>query len=115
MHELSIAMSIVEAVSEEASHHGSVTVSAVHVRVGPLSGVVVEALESAFELAREGSVVAEAALVVESVPLVGHCERCGDARSVRSIQARCCDVCETPIRRIVSGEELQITAMEIKT
>ena len=53
MHELSIALSLLDLVEEEAERRG-VRVAAVHVRLGPLSGVVRDALVSAFELAREG-------------------------------------------------------------
>ncbi len=43
MHELSIAMSIVELAEEEAERR-SVQVNAVHLKLGALSGVVKEAL-----------------------------------------------------------------------
>ena len=39
MHELSIAMSVLEVVEEEAERRG-VTVSAVRLKVGPLAGVI---------------------------------------------------------------------------
>ena len=44
MHELSIAMSIVEMAEEESEKRGGLTVSAVHLKLGLLSGVVKEAL-----------------------------------------------------------------------
>ena len=43
MHELSIAMSIVELAEEEAERRG-VHINAVHLKLGALSGVVKEAL-----------------------------------------------------------------------
>jgi hydrogenase nickel incorporation protein HypA/HybF len=55
MHELSIALSIIDAACEEAERHAGARVVAVHLKLGPLSGVVKEALVSAYELAREGS------------------------------------------------------------
>src|SRR5690242_18465555 len=51
MHELSIAMSIVDMAQEEAERHGSAQVIAVHLRLGKLSGVVREALLSSYEMA----------------------------------------------------------------
>ena len=45
MHELSIALALVEMAAEEAERHGA-RVVAVHLRLGPLSGVVKEALLS---------------------------------------------------------------------
>src|SRR6202050_5864873 len=53
MHELSIAMSIVELAEEEAERR-SVQVNAVHLKLGALSGVAKEALLSCYELAFVG-------------------------------------------------------------
>ena len=53
MHELSIAMSILDVAGEEVEHHGGARVEAIHIRLGPLAGVVKEALLSAYELASE--------------------------------------------------------------
>lgn len=50
MHELSIAMGIVEAAMDEAQRRG-VQVSAVHLRLGALSGVVKDALLFSYEVA----------------------------------------------------------------
>ena len=71
MHELSIAMSIVEmAQEEEAAKHGGVQVTAIHLKLGALSGVVKEALVSAYEMAREDTPLQGAALVIEEVPVM---------------------------------------------
>ena len=50
MHELSIAMGIVDAAMEESQRRG-VQVSAVHLRLGALSGVVKAALMFSYEIA----------------------------------------------------------------
>jgi hypothetical protein len=52
MHELSIAMSIVEMAEEEAERRGA-HVAAVYLKLGALSGVVKEALLSSYEMACE--------------------------------------------------------------
>jgi hydrogenase nickel incorporation protein HypA/HybF len=65
MHELSIAASIVEIASEEASRRGC-RVEAVHLRLGALSGVVREALEFSWELACGETPVAGARLEIET-------------------------------------------------
>jgi len=51
MHELSIAMSIVDLAQEEADRRGGVQIKAVHLRLGLLSGVVKDALLSSYEMA----------------------------------------------------------------
>jgi hydrogenase nickel incorporation protein HypA/HybF len=67
LHELSIAMSLVDAVCEELPRLGNrVTLLSVRVRLGPLSGVVAEALQFAFDVAAEGSPIAGARLEIEA-------------------------------------------------
>jgi hydrogenase nickel incorporation protein HypA/HybF len=67
MHELSIAMSIVEIASEEAQRQGCARVEAVHLKLGTLSGVVKEALLFSWDLASDGSPIAGAKLAIEEV------------------------------------------------
>jgi hydrogenase nickel incorporation protein HypA/HybF len=57
MHELSIAMSIVELAEEEAEQRG-VQIEAVHLKLGALVGIVKEALLSCYEMACENTPLA---------------------------------------------------------
>jgi hydrogenase nickel incorporation protein HypA/HybF len=112
MHELSIALSIVDVAAEEAARRG-VKVAAVHLRLGPLSGVVKEALLSAWELAREGTALEGAGLKVEETPLLAKCPKCETTRPVVSVQWLCCAECGTPTPEVVSGRELEVAALEV--
>lgn len=113
MHELSIALAILDVVAEQAGRcDGRVT--AVHLKLGPLSGVVREALASAYDLARESSACPGASLVIEEVPVVAYCGGCQTERQVASIQEIRCSVCGQPTPRIVSGRELEVTALEVE-
>lgn len=114
MHELSIALSILDIAADEADRHGGALIEAIHVRVGPLAGVVKEALLSAFELAREGTPFAESRLVIEESPLVIFCTTCQSEQPAESVQAMRCALCHTPAAQLVSGQELIVTAMEIE-
>lgn len=112
MHELSIAVSILEAAEEERKRHGG-NVSAIHLRLGPLAGVVKEALESAFEMAREQSSMPQAILNIEDVAIAMRCPTCDTEREVVSMQEMRCAVCGTPARQIIRGRELEIAALEL--
>lgn len=68
MHELSIAMSILESVQEEVEQRGCGSVEAIHLRVGELSGVVPDALSFAYEVAVQETPFARSRLVIEAVP-----------------------------------------------
>ncbi len=65
MHDLSIAMNIVEIAEEELARHGGLRVRAVYVQVGSLACVAKEALSFSFGLACEGTVAEGSRLIVE--------------------------------------------------
>lgn len=113
MHELSIALSILDVSAEEAERQGG-RVVAIHLRLGPLAGVVKESLLSAYDLAREGTSLAQAALVIEDVPLVVHCPACAAERTLASIQELFCPTCGTPTPEVVGGRELEVVALELE-
>jgi len=115
VHELSIAMGIIDVAAEELDRHGGGTVVAVYLKVGALSGVVKSALQSAFELAREGSLLERSSLLIEDVPVTVFCAECRCERPVESLQDMCCQACGTHGANIVAGRELEIVAMEIES
>jgi hydrogenase nickel incorporation protein HypA/HybF len=114
MHELSIALSILDLAAEEAARRGGVQVHGIHLRLGPLSGVVKEALLSAYEIARESFPLGDAQLVIEETPLLAHCPTCATTKPVVSPQLLCCAECGTPAPQLVSGRELEVVALEIQ-
>jgi len=113
MHELSIALNILDLVTEEAERHEG-RVVAVHLKLGPLSGVVKEALLSAYQLAQEGPSLQQARLVIEEVQLAAYCPACACEQTLPSVQELCCPVCGTPTPEVVSGRELEVVALEIE-
>jgi hydrogenase nickel incorporation protein HypA/HybF len=113
MHELSIALSLLDVAALEAQRHGCVEVMAIHLKLGPLSGVAPQALLSAYDLAREGGPLKEARLVIEEAPVLAHCPTCQTTRAVVSVQNLACAECGTPTPQLVSGRELEIVALEI--
>jgi hydrogenase nickel incorporation protein HypA/HybF len=65
MHELSIALNIVEIAQEELTRQGGERVCAVYLEVGPLAGVAKEALLFSFGLASEGTPIEGSKLIIE--------------------------------------------------
>jgi hydrogenase nickel incorporation protein HypA/HybF len=112
VHELSIAMGILEVAEEEAARRRA-RVVAVHLKLGLLSGVVPGALRSAFELARESTPLAGAELVIEEVPVAAYCPACAAERVV-AFPHLSCPVCGAPTPDVVRGRELEVTALEVE-
>ncbi len=112
MHELSIALSILEAAQEEAERRHC-NVEAIHLKVGALSGVVPEALLSAYELAREQTEFETCRLVIEEVPVTGYCPACGAERVAQSANWLRCAECGGTLAEVRQGRELELCALEI--
>jgi len=114
MHELSIAVSIVELAEEESAQRGNAHINAVYLKLGVLAGVVKDALLSSWELACEGSSVAGARLVVEEIPATVYCPVCLGPRSLPSTQWFACSECGNPVSQVLQGRELEVAALEIQ-
>ncbi|MBV9760446.1 MAG: hydrogenase maturation nickel metallochaperone HypA [Acidobacteriaceae bacterium] len=61
-------MSIIEIAEEESEKRDNAAVEAIYLKLGEMSGVVKEALSSAFELAVEQSAFPNCRLVIEEIP-----------------------------------------------
>src|SRR5262245_45744319 len=110
MHELSIALSLLDAAEEGARGHDG-RVAAIHLKLGLNSGVVREALTLAYEMAREGTPFEHTELLVEEVAAIGYCPACAADQFLTSLLI--CPVCGGPTSELRSGRELEVVALEI--
>lgn len=115
MHELSIALSIVEGAEEEVQRQGGGRVCAVHLKLGPLSGVVREALLFSYELACEGTSLEGSNLIIEEIPIRIFCQTCRLDGDPVSRQCLHCARCGATACRVVHGDELELAALELLT
>ncbi len=113
MHELSIALSIVEGAGEEAAKYKNAKIEAVHFKLGRLSGVVKDALLFSWTIACQGTPLENSRLEIEEIPVVVFCEICSENRKLSAINNFVCPICNSPVSNVVSGRELQVTALEI--
>jgi hydrogenase nickel incorporation protein HypA/HybF len=108
MHELSIALALVEQAQSLAERIACITVS-----VGELSGVNPEALELAFPVAAENSMAAGARLIIETVAARARCRACG-RESSPGFPFPACGHCGSPDLEISAGQELLIKTLELE-
>jgi hydrogenase nickel incorporation protein HypA/HybF len=106
MHELSLAVSLVEIASEEVERHDGRGVSRIFLKVGQLSGVVKEALLFSFEIAANGTPLENAVLEIEDVPVVIYCSECCSEQTLHTIHLFRCPVCNAVVTDVRSGREL---------
>lgn len=115
MHELSVAMRLVDVACEQLTQlPDGARVRTLHVRLGPLSGVVAEALRFSFPLAAAGSPIEGARLEIETAPVIAWCDHCQRDQVLTSVQSMACPACGTPTPRLQSGRELELRALEVE-
>ena len=113
MHELSIARSIVEIVTEEAQRHGCGKVAEVTLRIGRLAAVHEQALRYSFSLVVEDTPLAGASLAVIEVPVRIWCRVCEAEVELPGIQRLACPACGHVSGDIRAGRELEIESIQI--
>jgi hydrogenase nickel incorporation protein HypA/HybF len=111
MHELAIAESIV-AIGER--HAAGRRATRVEVHVGYLRQVVPTALEFAFELVAQGTVLEGAELAIVQVPVAGRCRSCG-AESRPEGFPLTCRACGGWDVAVTAGEELRVESLDLET
>lgn len=114
VHELSIALSLVETVEEAARRAEAERVTEVQLVIGALSGVVPEALEFAYEVAVQGTMLEGSRLAIERVPAAVFCDVCDAEREMPGIQSFLCPVCGATTPLVVRGKELEVRAIEVE-
>ncbi|MDH6627740.1 hydrogenase nickel incorporation protein HypA/HybF [Streptomyces sp. LBL] len=109
MHEMSVALAVVDQVAEAAARAGDVTaVRSVRLQVGELAGVVPDALAFSFELACAGTLLEGAELITEAVPGRARCTPCAHEWAVGMPPRLTCPECGGARTDLLTGRELQI-------
>jgi len=115
MHELSVALRIVEALDQEiATESDDLVVSTVAIQVGTLTGLVPEALLFSWAFATDGSILKGSKLHIQVVDAAGYCPQCQEEQTLTNLQSMRCTVCRTPIAQITGGNEMEILTVEVQ-
>lgn len=115
MHEQSIALSLVDVITERLieSNVADESVRAVSVEVGVLGAVIPAALKGAFVAATRGTGLARCELRIKPVDVSLWCNACGEERPARAIDDLACADCGGRDVRVVRGRELDLVSIEL--
>lgn len=114
MHELSIALNILEIAENTCREGGHGRIEIIRVRIGQASGVMTDALQFCFETARTGTAAEGAVLEIEEVPIGGSCRSCGGEFTADEKFVLQCPLCGGPDFSVTQGNELDIIDMEVE-
>jgi len=113
MHELSLAMALVEQVQRLCEAEQAPAVASIRLRIGVLAGVDREAFAFVFPLAAEGTCAEGAQLVFEQEAAEIVCEACGQKSAPARFFPRC-NACGSHRVRIVAGRDFRIVSVEVR-
>jgi hydrogenase nickel incorporation protein HypA/HybF len=111
MHEYSIVSSLLDRVQHEVTARNGIRVHRLWVRIGELSGVEIELLQTAYDLCRVSTVCEHAPMEVSRQDARWECPQCGTpvGRGMRLS----CDRCGRPAR-LVQGDEIMLDRIEME-
>jgi hydrogenase nickel incorporation protein HypA/HybF len=113
MHELSIAMNIVDLAVEEAGKAGASTISKVEVEIGTMAGVEQEALLFAWDSVIQGTIAVTAKLVIHTIQGEAVCLECDKTFPVQNLFSDC-PYCKGFRYRITRGKELRVSSLMVE-
>jgi len=113
MHELSIAISIVDLVLDQSSRAAANRVSEVELDIGTLSGIEYESLEFALVVAAKETVLEETLFRINRVQPIAECPACEHLYSPDGIYSQCPECNEQGIR-LIRGTELQVKSLLVE-
>ncbi|SFG08686.1 hydrogenase maturation nickel metallochaperone HypA/HybF [Pontibacter chinhatensis] len=110
MHEISIVRNVFDTLQETYPDKFE-RISKVQMEAGLLSNIQPILIQNAFEaLIVEEPGLADIELEVVQLPIIAHCEAC--EKDFEVVRHKFVCTCGTPSRKIVQGEELQISKVE---
>lgn len=113
MHELAITENLFEIIFEQIKKHQVKKILKVKVKVGELTAVIPDCLQFCFDTLKEGTILKEASLDIEMVPLKAKCKKCKKDFPVKEFHF-ICPFCKGKEIEIISGRELFIENLEVE-
>ncbi|NQV14383.1 hydrogenase maturation nickel metallochaperone HypA [bacterium] len=112
MHEMSIAMNIVDIACKEAQSEGASTISIIELDVGKLAGVMIDSLKFCYDSVCKNTLAEGSELVINEISGSGHCLDCATEFEIDSFMALCPN-CESYKVDINQGRELRLKAVTV--
>ncbi|MFW5657445.1 MAG: hydrogenase maturation nickel metallochaperone HypA [Bacteroidota bacterium] len=109
MHELSLAINIVEMAENLAREHHASSVSAIKLEVGEGAGVEMPALKTALQSACMNTLLQEASVEYIRTPIENTCTECGFAFASKDMYSLC-PKCGS-FAKVTGGKDLKILSI----
>lgn len=112
MHEMSIALNIIDLIKEEVKKNYASVVKEFEVEVGSVSGVEIEALKFALEIAVKDTFMEKTKQTITPVAATALCLECNKDFSLSWFYEPC-PFCNAINIKIIKGKELKIKSITV--
>lgn len=112
MHEMSIAVSIIDIVSNNLPKNKTGQLSEIEIEIGKLAGIEIDALAFALETAIASAGYKNAKAKLKIIDAVANCPNCKKSFEIESLYSKC-PACEKHNLKIISGQELSVKSITI--
>ena len=110
MHELSIAMSIVDLAAKQAAKHDADVIEEIELDIGCLSGIEMESFDFAWKQAVKRTILENATRRVNRIEGKAHCLECDTCFDMQHLYDSCPE-CNSHFAEIISGKELKLKSL----
>ena len=114
MHEYSIVQSLLDTCEENAKKNNSKKVTKVVIKIGTLSGVEPDLLQTAFDTFKEGTICDKCEFVMNIQPIVIKCNSCNKESTLKKNEYNC-HFCKSVDVNIIDGEDMYLMQLELET
>lgn len=111
MHEYSIVQALLNQCEDIAKEHNATNIEKIVCKIGIMSGIEIHLFEVAFNTFKEGTICANAELIINRQDLKLRCNSCGrefETKEFISICSVCGDVLS-----VVDGEDMYLMSLEM--
>ncbi len=112
MHEMSIAMSIIEIAEKESIKAKATKVNEIEIEIGTLAGIEFSSLEFALDIAIKNTVLKDAKINVLKIQASAKCNNCNTDFEILGFFEKC-PQCDGYSYKIIKGKELRVKSLLI--
>ena len=113
MHEYSIVQALLNQCEEQAKKHNASKITKVVTKIGVLSGVEPDLLQTAFDTFKEGTICDGCEFVMNIQKVVLYCNDCKSDSEIDDL-AMACPKCGSLNTNVVDGEDMYLMSLEME-
>ena len=104
MHEVSIALGMVDELTRIARENNAKKITLIKLKIGKMSGIVIDSLKFAFDAIKlEHPIMTSAEIIINEIPLIYECNECNTKFETEDIYFPECTNCKSYNLMVISG------------